>query len=75
MELVFVCPQTRRVFHSRAYTVIDNQGVKTAADGTRTLDARVRLDHPCPFCGERHVYPAHELSCPLRGPENDHGSR
>jgi hypothetical protein len=41
--------------------------VITDEAGNKTLDAKVAPDHPCPFCGGRHVYHASELLCPFGG--------
>jgi hypothetical protein len=65
VKLVFVCPQTNAVFETEAYRVLDNKGVVRDAAGNKILDAKVVLNAPCPFCGEQHVYPASELSCPF----------
>jgi hypothetical protein len=27
----------------------------------------VALHQPCPFCGQKHVFQASELSCPFNG--------
>lgn len=65
MELVFVCPETGRVFRTSEYEIIDNRGVVEDEQGNRVLDARVRPQKECPFCGEYHVFRADELSCPF----------
>jgi hypothetical protein len=65
MELVFVCPQTQKVFHSGRYEIAESKGVRTAPDGGKTLDAKVALTEACPFCGQKHVYHASELACPF----------
>jgi len=67
MEFMFVCPIHNRVFESAAFTIFDNRGVVVDETGNRTLDAKVALSTPCPFCGEKHVYHAGELSCPFNG--------
>lgn len=65
MKFIFTCPNQNRVFESAHFSVIENRGVITGSDGSRRLDAKVVLDDPCPFCGDRHVYHAGELSCPF----------
>ena len=65
MELVFVCPGTQNVFKSGDFEMTDNNGVITDEDGNRTLDAKVALNRPCPFCGRKHVYLVNELACPF----------
>lgn len=65
MKLVLVRPQRNAVFETDDYRVVDNKGVAHDAAGNKTLDAKVALNAPCPFCGERHVYQAGELSCPF----------
>jgi len=65
MKFIFVCPTRNRVFESADFKVLENGGVITDAAGNKTLDARVALTEPCPFCGSRHVYPAGELACPF----------
>lgn len=67
MKFIFVCPTQNKVFESADFTVLENRGVITDKTGNKTLDAKVVLDHPCPFCGKKHVYHANELSCPFGG--------
>ncbi|MBI9085578.1 MAG: hypothetical protein JEZ11_18415 [Desulfobacterales bacterium] len=67
MEFLFVCPNRNRTFETAAFTIVENRGVVIDAAGNKTLDAKVVLDEPCPFCGEAHVYHAGELSCPFAG--------
>ncbi|MFH1984317.1 MAG: hypothetical protein ABIL58_20945 [Pseudomonadota bacterium] len=67
LNFVFVCPECNRVFETAAFSIVDNRGVVTDADGNKALDATVALNDPCPYCGQRHVYPASELLCPFRG--------
>ncbi len=67
MNFSFVCPCRNEIFETDAFTILDNQGVVTDAAGNKTLDAKVALDHPCPLCGERHIYRAEELVCPYGG--------
>jgi len=70
MELVFVCPETHKVFFSRNFEITDNRGIQTDGAGHKSLKAKVVLQEPCPFCGEQHVYEASELSCPLTACDN-----
>jgi hypothetical protein len=70
MMFVFVCPEKKKVFESAAFEVICNNGIALDKMGNRFLDAKVALSGPCPFCGEKHVYHARELSCPFGSPEN-----
>ena len=65
MRFYFNCPETGRLFETAAFTVIDNKGVVTEADGRRRLDARVQVDEPCPCCGRKHIYRADEMICPF----------
>ena len=67
MDFVFVCPNRDTVFKSDNFRIIENNGVKTDDDGNKTLDAKVVLNEPCPFCGQHHVYQAQELLCPFEG--------
>ena len=67
MEFIFVCPNRNRTFETADFTVVENRGVVTDAQGNKRLDAKVVLDAPCPLCGDKHVYPAWELSCPFTG--------
>ena len=67
MKICFVCPTHNKVFESADFTIIENRGVITDEAGNKTLDAKVTPDHPCPYCGEKHVYHASELSCPFGG--------
>jgi hypothetical protein len=65
MDFIFNCPETGKIFETSAFTVVENKGVVIDADGSRRLDARVRLDGPCPICGQRHTYRADEMICPF----------
>ena len=65
MQLVFVCPQTQAAFRSEKYEIVENHGVRTGADGKKSLEAKVALTEGCPFCHQKHVYPASELACPF----------
>jgi hypothetical protein len=67
MKFVFVCPNQNEVFESSDFRILDNRGVISDRAGNKTLDAKVALENPCPFCGEKHVYHARELSCPFPG--------
>ena len=70
MKFVFVCPEKQKVFESAAFDVICNKGIALDKMGNRFLDAKVALNGPCPFCGEKHVYHARELSCPFGSSES-----
>jgi len=65
MKLLFVCPNKNETFESTSFRIIENRGVTTDRDGNKILDAKVALDEPCPFCGQKHEYCASELSCPF----------
>jgi len=67
VKLIFVCPNSNKVFESANYTIIENKGVMADASGSRVLDAKVALDECCPHCGHKHIYHAGELSCPFSG--------
>jgi len=69
MKFVFFCPEENRVFESAEFRVIDNMGVISDEGGNKILDAKVALEKPCPFCGNKHVYHASELSCPFADPD------
>ena len=71
MKLIFVCPNSNKVFESADYRIVDNQGVVTDASGNRALDAKVALDECCPHCGHNHIYHAGELSCPFSGSKGE----
>ena len=70
MKFVFACPRNGQVFETAEFCIAENRGVVTGADGSRKLDAKVRLTSPCPLCGDHHEYEAAELSCPF-GKESD----
>jgi ribosomal protein L37AE/L43A len=74
MNLIFVCPRCQKTFESAAYRIVDNKGVIVDEHGNKTLDAKVAMDAPCPFCGESHVYAAGELACPF-GAGDGHPTR
>lgn len=65
MNFIFTCPNNGQVFETDAFSIIENRGVAQDPDGNRYLDAQVRLDGVCPYCGEMHTYRASELSCPF----------
>lgn len=67
MEFIFICPQNNKVFECSNFTICDNKGVISDEAGNRSLDARVVLDDPCPFCGQKHEFHASELLCPFNG--------
>ena len=65
MEFIFVCSKHNKPFESADFTIEENKGVVTDESGNKTLDARVVLITPCPFCGEKHTYHSSELVCPF----------
>jgi hypothetical protein len=65
VKFIFVCPNKNEVFESSDFKILDNRGIITDDAGNKSLDAKVALDEPCPFCGQKHAYHASELSCPL----------
>jgi len=67
MKFIFVCPIQNKEFESADFRVLENKGVLTDEAGNKTLDAKVALNEPCPFCGQKHTYHASELSCPFTG--------
>lgn len=71
MKFIFICPTQNRVFESADFRVLQNRGTITNEAGDKTLDAKVALNTPCPFCGEKHVYHANELSCPFGNSEKE----
>jgi hypothetical protein len=77
MTLIFTCPETNQTFYSGKFDVVENKGVTSDDRGNKILDAKVKLNEPCPACGKRHVYAAAELACPFAAPETskrkDHG--
>jgi Zn finger protein HypA/HybF involved in hydrogenase expression len=68
MKFIFDCPNQHEVFESADFSILENQGVITDDDGNKSLDAKVALNEPCPFCGQKHVYHASELACPFGSP-------
>ena len=75
MEFIFVCPKRNMTFERADFKVTENQGVICDSAGNKTLDAKVELNEPCPFCGEKHVYLASELSCPFEIPKGGSASK
>ena len=67
VKFLFVCPNENETFESSEFKILDNRGVTVGDDGSKTLDAKVALNEPCPFCGQKHVYHASELPCPFTG--------
>jgi hypothetical protein len=70
VKFIFVCPNNNEVFENSNFNIIDNKGVTTDDAGSKILDAKVALNESCPYCGEKHVFHANELSCPFTC-END----
>jgi hypothetical protein len=62
-----VCPEKGVAFGCANFRIVENNGIKTDADGNKTLDAKVAIEEPCPFCGKRHVYHVSDISCPFNG--------
>jgi len=67
MKLIFVCLNQKKVFETADYRIVENKGVITDAAGNKSLDAKVALNEPCPYCGHKHIYDVSELSCPFAG--------
>lgn len=65
MFLIFICSTTGQQFQSDQYDIVENKGVVLDENGNRGLDARVRLNAPCPHCGAQHTYHVAELVCPF----------
>ena len=55
----------RRISDARVALARAVRFLSTDDAGNKTLDAKVALNEPCPFCGQKHVYQASELSCPF----------
>ena len=75
MKFIFICPKRNMTFESADFKVTENQGVISDSSGNKTLDAKVELNEPCPFCGEKHVYLASELPCPFEIPRSRSGTK
>ena len=78
MEFIFVCPKQNMTFGSVDFKITENQGIISDSSGNKTLDAKIELNESCPFCGEKHVFHASELSCPFkirRNSENNKGNQ
>ena len=78
MAFIFVCPKQNMTFESADFKITENQGIISDSSGNKTLDAKVELNDPCPFCGEKHVFHVSELSCPFETPRSsgtDKGNR
>jgi hypothetical protein len=71
MKFIFVCPNKNDVFESSDFNILNYRGIITDEAGNKILEAQVALNEPCPFCGQKHVYHASELSCPFNGNESD----
>jgi predicted RNA-binding Zn-ribbon protein involved in translation (DUF1610 family) len=65
MVLHFNCPETGKPFETADYSISDNRGVMTNANGDKILDATVMINSPCPHCGNLHKYRADKLACPF----------
>ena len=67
-KFIFICPIQNKVFESPDFEIQDNKGVVVDEAGNRSLDAKVALNQPCPYCGQKHMYHASELVCPFGSP-------
>lgn len=67
MTFIFFCPTVEKTFETDDFRIVENHGVVVDADGSRRLDARVRIGRPCPHCGAVHEYRADQLACPFSG--------
>jgi hypothetical protein len=65
LKFIFVCPTQNKMFESANFSILENRGVIVDEAGNKMLDAKVELNNPCPFCSQKHVYCASELSCPF----------
>lgn len=70
VNFIFVCPNKNEIFESSNFNIMDNLGITTDEAGNKTLNAKVALNEPCPFCGGKHVYHASELTCPFEIPKS-----
>ena len=70
MKFIFICSTQNQVFASANFSILESRGVIVDQAGNKMLDAKVALNEPCPFCGQKHVYHASELSCPFEISEN-----
>lgn len=75
MEFIFICSKRNMTVESADFIVTENKGVISDSSGNKTLNAKVELNEPCPFCGEKHVYLATELPCPFEIPRNSSGTK
>ena len=64
MKFIFICPKRNMTFESAAFKVTENQGVISDSSGNKTLDAKVELNEPCPFC-VRSMFTLQAI-CPAR---------
>ncbi|MBN2040462.1 MAG: hypothetical protein JW864_10490 [Spirochaetes bacterium] len=67
MEFEFTCSKTGKIFRTSNFDIINNKGVLQDPSGQNFLDAEIVPADPCPYCGEKHIYHANEMSCPLKG--------
>jgi len=67
MKMIFACPEKNDIFQTQYFSIIHNKGIQIDDKGNKSLDARVKLDTPCPLCGQYHEYHANEIMCPFSG--------
>ena len=65
MNFIFNCTESGEMFETDDFSLTENRGVVTTSDGRKVLKAVVVLNTPCPFCGQKHLYRAEDLSCPF----------
>lgn len=67
MNFIFVCPEKNEIFESGEFEMIENRGIVTDKAGNKSLDAKIVLSSPCPFCGKGHIFHVSEMICPFSG--------
>lgn len=75
MEFIFICTKRNMTFESADFNITENRGVISDSSGNKILDAKIELNESCPFCEEKHVYLASELSCPFEIQKSSSGNK
>jgi hypothetical protein len=66
MKLYFTCPETKEVFGSDHYALLENHSIVHTGERERSLQGMVTLTTGCPICGQKHLYKVEDIVCSLK---------
>jgi len=65
MKLTFTCPETKKLFSSEHYSLLEDHVITGTSEGQRALKGTVALTSGCPLCGKNHLFRVEDVLCPL----------